>query len=301
MEKYAPVIVPTMCRYEKFKVLIKTLAENKEYANNTELIIGLDYPPSDKYKEGYNAIKDYLPSIKGFGKVTIIQHPKNVGAIGNEDALIDFVYSEGYDRFIFTEDDNEFSPNFLEYMNKGLDKYESDPRVYSISGYNFPIDMGNYCKNVYGTIHFSAWGCGFWKNKRVTMTKRELVKFILTPTHFFKVLFRLPFKFLVLPVMLKRNDLYGDSCYEIYCCVNNWVSIFPSVSKVRNWGRDGSGLHGQTDESDPCYNQAIDETDTFEYDDIELKDLRIKSLDKYFSNIYSGTIKRNIRKMFGKK
>ena len=242
-------------------------------------------------------IKEYLPAITGFGKVTVIAHSENKGAIGNEDALIEYVYSEGYDRFIFTEDDNEFSPNFLEYMNRGLDKYEDEPKVYSISGYNFPIDMGNYDKNVYGSFRFSAWGCGFWKKKRLVITRKELIKFLLTPSHLLKILVKLPFKFLIVPVMLSRHELYGDSCYELYCCVNNWVSIFPTVSKVRNWGRDGSGLHGQTDETDPCYNQSIDEADTFEYDDIKIENLKLKSLNKYFSNIYSRAIRLKAEKL----
>lgn len=297
MEKYAPVIIPTLCRYDKLKVLVDSLAKNVEYARQTELVIGLDYPPAEKYVEGYNMIKAYLPTISGFGKVTIIEQNENLGTVGNENSLIDYIYAEGYDRFIFSEDDNEMSPNFLEYMNKGLEKYESDPRVYSISGYNYPIDMGNYDKNIYGSFRFSAWGCGFWKKKRLIITKKELIKFLLIPTHFFKILINLPFKFLIVPVMLFRHEIYGDSCHELYCCVNDWVSIYPTVSKVRNWGRDGSGIHGQTDETDPCFNQVIDETDTFEYDEIEIKDVRLKSLNEYFSNIYSNAIRRKAEKL----
>lgn len=298
MKSFAPVVVPTLNRNEHLRRCIESLAKCT-YAKDTELIIGLDYPPAEKYEGGWKQICEYLPTVTGFKKVTVLNREKNLGAVANMNALIDYV-CQSYDSFIFTEDDNEFSPNFLEFINKGLEKYHDNPRVFSISGYNYPIDMGEYDKNIYGSIHFSAWGCGFWKHKLLTVTKKDLIKFILVPSHFFKILFRLPFKFLILPVMLSRHDIYGDSCYELYCCVNNWVSIFPTVSKVRNWGRDGSGLHGQTDENDPCFNQVIDKTDTFEYDEVELKDLRIKSLDKYFSNIYSSTIKRNIKKLFGK-
>lgn len=297
MEKYAPIIIPTLCRFEKFKVLIESLAKNKEYASQTELVIGLDYPPSNKYEEGYLAIKAYLPTIKGFGKVTIIEHSENKGAIGNEDYLINYVYSKGYDRYIFTEDDNEFSPNFLEYINKGLDKYNSNPRVYSISGYNYPINMDSYEKNIFASYHCSAWGCGYWKKKRVVHTLSSITGFVFTPSHFFKLLLKAPRHFISLLFMYKKHEVHGDACHEIYCCINNWVSIFPTISKVRNWGHDGSGEHGKINpEEDLCYNQEIDTATTFEFDDIPLKDFEWKPLRDYFHKPLGWYVK----KIYGK-
>lgn len=296
MERYAPVIIPTLCRYDKLKVLVDSLANNKEYAKDTELVIGLDYPPAEKYVEGYNKIKAYLPTITGFGKVKIVEQTENKGTVGNEKTLIDYIYSEGYDSFIFTEDDNEFSPNFLEFMNKGLEKYKDTPNVFSISGYNYPIDMGDYNKNIYATYRFSAWGCGFWRDKRLNVTKKELLRFIFKPNHFIKLLVKAPMKLFYLIIMLCRKETYGDGCYEIYSIINNWVSIFPTISKVRNWGHDGSGLHGKIEQSeDPCYNQEIDTKTSFEYDDIELKNMNFKSLRDYFHKSPKWFVKKTLK------
>ena len=290
---FAPVIIPTLNRYNHLRRCVESLARCTN-ANETELIIGLDYPPSEKYEEGWRKINDYLPTITGFKNVTILKRDSNYGAIENMNSLFDYADSIT-DRYIFTEDDNEFSPNFLEYMNKGLEKYLNNPRVYSISGYNFPIDMQGYDKNIWASYRFSAWGCGFWKSKRLKITKNELLRFVLNPIHFFKILYYLPLKVFTIPVMLSRRDVYGDSCYEIYCCVNRWVSIFPAVSKVRNWGRDGSGLHGQTDETDPCYNQEIDSADSFEFDEIELVNVKNQELNRYYSRIVKNAILRHLK------
>ena len=62
---YYPVIIPTLNRYEHFKNCVESLSNNL-YANETELVVGLDYPPSEKYIDGWKKIKDYIPSIKGF-------------------------------------------------------------------------------------------------------------------------------------------------------------------------------------------------------------------------------------------
>ena len=179
IKSFAPVLIPTLNRYEHLRRCIESLAKCT-HAKETELIIGLDYPPSEKYEGGWKMIREYLPTINGFRKVTILNRNKNLGAVANMNALIDFACKTN-ESYIFTEDDNEFSPNFLEYINKGLERYKDDTNVFSISGYNFPISMEGYEKNVYGTYHFSAWGCGFWRDKQIDLTIKELTKFVFMP------------------------------------------------------------------------------------------------------------------------
>lgn len=280
---FSPVIIPTLNRIEHFKKCIESLARCK-HANKTELIIGLDYPSAEKYIMGYNSIKQYINNISGFKKVTVIYREYNFGAYKNWVDLMNYGFIH-YDSIIMTEDDNEFSPNFLEYMNEGLRLYKNNPKIFSINGYNYPISMNGYDKNIYGSYRFSAWGCGFWKHKMFNVTNRELVLFVLNPIHFFKLLYRLPFKVIAIPktLILSPSEVHLDMVYETYCCINNWISIFPTVSKVRNWGRDGSGLHGEIKkEKDPCYNQPIDLESSFKYDIIEDKVLKWEPLQKYF-------------------
>lgn len=59
MMKYAPILIPTMCRYNHFFRLIESLKVNT-WAKYTDIYIGLDYPPSSKYEEGYKQICEYL-------------------------------------------------------------------------------------------------------------------------------------------------------------------------------------------------------------------------------------------------
>ena len=57
-------------------------------------------------------------------KIVVFEREYNYGVKGennNISALIKYV-STYYDRWIFSEDDNVFSPNFLVYINKGLEK-----------------------------------------------------------------------------------------------------------------------------------------------------------------------------------
>lgn len=45
---YAPVCIPTLNRYEHLKELIESLQRNP-WAQYTDLFIGLDFPPGEKY------------------------------------------------------------------------------------------------------------------------------------------------------------------------------------------------------------------------------------------------------------
>ena len=128
---YYPVYIPTLNRYTHFKRCVESLARNT-HADKTELVIGLDYPPEEKYVEGYLKIKGYIPTINGFGKLTVFERGENYGASANSLALLEYVFTH-YDAAIATEDDNEFSPCFLDFMNKALKAYKDDEKVVSIS------------------------------------------------------------------------------------------------------------------------------------------------------------------------
>ena len=55
---YAPVIIPTLNRHEHLIRCINSLKRNP-LAKETELYISLDYPPAEKYVDGYLKIKKY--------------------------------------------------------------------------------------------------------------------------------------------------------------------------------------------------------------------------------------------------
>ncbi len=136
-KRYAPIIIPTLCRYEHLKECIESLARCKQ-AEKTRLYISLDYPASEKHVEGWKRISKYLQGgIQGFERVVCFYQKENLGALANEMFLIEEVYKE-YDRYIFTEDDNVFAPAAIEYWNRVLDEYEEDEDVIAVCAKSFP-------------------------------------------------------------------------------------------------------------------------------------------------------------------
>lgn len=278
---YYPVIIPTLNRYEHLKACVESLAANT-HAEQTELVIGVDYPPSEKYVEGWKKIKEYVHNINGFKTITIIERKENFGASNNSIDLQNLVL-EKYDAYIYTEDDNVFSPCFLDYMNKGLEKYRDDDSVYAISGYMNPVQWENVTEATITYVQdFMAWGIGCWKKKQQWLVetmpapyKRSVCgdrkKLKQLESHL-RELFQLIEWIRGNPSLDRRCD-FTIACHLI---LNNRYVVNPMFSLVRNMGHDGSGLH--------C---GIDETGAFAMQPI--------STDKYFDIVEPSSIDERMK------
>lgn len=243
---YYPIIIPTLNRYNHFRQCVESLSACT-HADKTELVIGLDYPPADKYKEGYLIIKEYIPKIKGFKKVTVFEHSQNLGPEGNWNIIMEYAFSK-YEALISTEDDNVFSPCFLDYMNKALEKYKDNESILSISGYNHICCHDKALADAFMSYDNTAWGTGYWKHKEAKIRK------VLENSNFFadvakntkqtkKILSIYPNVYNMLLQMIKKGESWGDVKRTVYNIVTGHYQIKPSFSLVRNMGYDGSGVH----------------------------------------------------------
>ena len=159
---FAPVIIPTLNRYEHFRKCLESL-EACTGAENTDVYVALDFPPSEKYVDGWKKNDAYLKEKalnNRFHSLIVYRREINYffSGKGNGQTAIDDLPSE-VDRYIFSEDDNVFSPNFLEYINKGLEIYKNDPSVLAICGYSHPYKFKFADNNFFfHQTDFSAWG-----------------------------------------------------------------------------------------------------------------------------------------------
>lgn len=259
---YYPVVIPTLCRFEHFKRCVESLAKNT-HAKNTELIIGLDYPARKEHWDGYKKICNYLTEIEGFKEITIIKHDANIGAIKNLNTIRDYAYKK-YDAIILSEDDNEFSPCFLDYMNRSLMKYANYPNIVSVSGYTTTCytNISKY-KTIF-TYDSSAWGIGLWKNKQETYDK-DCYSLIIPLKSFWKIYKTFPACILMFLYMIKSNTIFEDTIKTAKNIIEKRYQLRPSVSMVRNWGIDGTGIHCGIDDS--FSRQEIQKATIFEIDD----------------------------------
>ena len=92
----------------------------------TDVYVALDYPSKETHWEGYNKIREYLKGeFPEFASFNVIARETNYGSARNMRELRNDILKK-YDRFIRTDDDCEFSPNFIEYMDKALDNRQTE-------------------------------------------------------------------------------------------------------------------------------------------------------------------------------
>ena len=104
--EYAAVIIPTLNRKKHLKRCIESLQRNSD-AKSTDLYISVDFPPAEKYQKGYPEVCEYVKTITGFATVNLYYQDKNLGPGLNRKFLEEKI-AEKHDKYIFTDDDNEF-------------------------------------------------------------------------------------------------------------------------------------------------------------------------------------------------
>lgn len=255
---YAPVLIPTLNRVEHLKRCITSL-QNNLWAKFTPLIISVDYPPNPKCVDGYNMVCEYLRGgLTGFGSVEIIYQKENLGALGNGKFLLNYA-NKHFERYIWTEDDNEMSPNFIEFINKGLEVFNEDDSVIAVCA-GAPRryeDSDNNNNNVMLSHNFGAYGYGGWFNKhkkyKEEITRKNFLAIVRKSKNIFK-LYQYDYNlvFALQHAIYRDMALYClpdgevpviDMTIKIYAVLNDKYVVCPKVPKVRNWGYDGSGAN----------------------------------------------------------
>ena len=239
---YYPIVIPTLCRFEHFKRCIESLSQNT-HADRTELIIGLDYPSKMEHWEGYNKIKEYISTINAFKGIICFERKENYGAEKNTNDIVCYAF-EKYDALILSEDDKEFSPCFLDFMNKTLYKYKYEKKITSVCGYT-AFDFENIKENgVLFTHDNCAWGMGIWKHKETEVNNMEFYECLWKSTCQFWTLFlKAPAITTMFTTMMQKQAKWGDIMRSVRNIKNETFQVRPYISLVRNWGYDGSGLH----------------------------------------------------------
>lgn len=280
--KYAPLYIITLCRDRHFIRCVESLKRNT-WAKYTDIYIGLDYPPSDKYRDGWEKICKYLEEgdFSIFSSFNIIKQDSNVGASQNS-TFIRNIISEKHDRYIYSEDDLEYAPTFLEYINKTMWHYENDDDVIGVTGYCYPVNWeyseGATC--IKQNFNVAMWGTAFWIDRA-----QKARSYLMSGKHYENLpkvmkghLYENMIDFSQREYFPKALKYYPgipadrmmmsatDTAMRIYTAIEGKYVIMPTVSKVRNHGFDGSGLYcgKENSISGEFRNQRVDDSLAYE-------------------------------------
>lgn len=300
---YAPVIIPTLHRYEHIRKCIDSLSCNTN-ACYTELYISIDYPPSNKYLDGYLKTLKLLENydFSKFKGVHIYKQESNLGPSGNSHFLVNKLKGN-FDTYIYSEDDNEFSPNFLIYINEGLLRFKDDNDVMAICGCADTSWVSNKSNNVVKIKLCSGYGIGCWIRKKEPHYN-EGVAFLMNKDNWtFKKFYSLYkhnkclFSKYIAEIIARDYGLFWkdkttmnfcDIPQSIYMHMTNRCVIAPILSKSRTFGNDGSGVNMAVSLDNGSI--ELDKSDDFRYqisDDLSFEDRNYVVGDRYLNKVLS--------------
>ncbi len=159
MTQLAPI---TLFVFNRPEHTLKTLEalKNNYLSNQSELIIFSDGPKSDADIEAIEETRKIIKSVNWCKDLITHESKDNKGlARSIVEGVTEIV--NYYGKIIVLEDDIVTSPGFLTYMNEALKLYESEEKVFHISGYMHPIDR-KLPETFFYNVN-SCWGWGTWK------------------------------------------------------------------------------------------------------------------------------------------
>jgi hypothetical protein len=262
--EFAPIVIFTYRRLQSLKVLINSLHRNPE-AIHSEVFIFCDGARGKGDQHDVEQVQQFAQSIEGFARVHCQISERNHGLANSVIKGVSEVYSK-YTKAIVIEDDLEVSSNFLAYMNQALDRYESESKVYSISGYSFDLKKPrDYTSDVYFLNRGWSWTWATWKERweQVDWNVADYSSFsanTVQQKEFAKMGSD------VNAMLRKQMEGKIDSwairwVYQQFKC--GGLTVYPVVSKVYNHGFDQVATHNVG--SNRRYITELDKSDKVEF------------------------------------
>lgn len=239
----APLVLFVYNRPWHTQQTVEALLRNK-LASQSELYVYSDGPRGNDALL-VEQVRHYVHSIRGFKQVVVSESETNQGLANSVIRGVTSVLSR-HEKVIVLEDDMVCTTDFLDFMNQALNFYQHDSRIFSVSGYSYPVVIPEYYP--YDVCVFpraSSWGWGTWADRwqKVDWEVLDFEQFMRDPKA--KAAFKRGgedlLAMLVKQQMGKINSwairwTYAHSKHQAYC-------LSPVKQKMHSIGTDGSGTH----------------------------------------------------------
>tara|TARA_B100000073_G_scaffold344501_1_gene351446 strand:+ start:377 stop:1279 length:903 start_codon:yes stop_codon:yes gene_type:complete len=237
---YSPIAIFTYNRPNHLQKLLYSLSKNEEI-KYSDVYFFVDVDINSKADE--EVIK-LINKNWNFKSLTLSVNDENYGVRKNIVNGINEVLSH-HSSIIVLEEDLEVSEYFLNFMNRGINFYKDDPKVWQISGYSLDTLL-NIKNKAYVSSQLDCWGWATWsdrwnkfeknfENKIKKLGDESINKFNLDK--FNKLNYR----------QLELNEENVINTWAIFwyqdMFLNNAKTIAPINSLVKNNGFDGLGVH----------------------------------------------------------
>lgn len=244
MTTCAPIVLFIYSRPEHTARILASLAANV-LAAESDLIIYADGPKEPEHAAAVQAARAVARGAQGFKSVRILEREQNIGLAASIMTGVSEVCATA-GRAIIVEDDLVVAPDFLRFLNAGLDRYAGDERVLQVSGYAYPLPRLEM-PLPYFLPMISCWGWATWGRAWGHFDPQMKALAALDADSDARKRFNIDGTY----------DYYGMACAQRSGQVDSWgvrwqlslfakdgLVLYPQRSLVYNTGTDASGTHG---------------------------------------------------------
>lgn len=240
----APIVLFVYNRPWHTQQTVEALLTNP-LASQSTLYVFSDGLKSETDVPNVNQVRNYVQSVRGFKEMYITESPVNAGlsqsVIGGVTSVL-----QPHGKAIIMEDDMVCATNFLQFMNDALHTYERNPRIFSVSGYSYPIAIPeSYAHDVYVLPRASSWGWATWLNRweQADWQVQDYQKFIGNR----EATGQFTQGGEDLLYMLKKQQRGFINSWAVRWTYTHYrhqaYGLYPRKSKIHNIGADNSGTH----------------------------------------------------------
>ncbi|MDO4742755.1 MAG: glycosyltransferase [bacterium] len=298
----APIVVFVYNRPDHAEKMFDSLSACN-LAKHSELYIFSDGPKNSDSAQGVKQVRELINSERLkelFKSVEVIESEKNNGLANSVISGVDKVLKK-YGRVIVVEDDCIVAPDFLDYMNAGLEFYEHNPKIWSLGGQTIVKDIPQHYQHdvmVLGRTCSCAWATWLDRWQKVDWQVSDYSKF--------KRSFSRRKQF---------NEFGADRSimldYQMHGLINSWAirfcyamfkngmyTVYPTYSKVQNIGYDGSGTHCAKVCDSVYAAEIVLQDKSVEFENVELDPQIAENYRKLFHATRWELFKRKVKMYF---
>lgn len=286
----APICVFGYNRPDHLLKCLDSLAACKE-AKDSDLFVFCDGPKNTGMQDRCSAVAQIAVEEKEKGRFKNVEVKISEKNNGLAKSIITGVTNviEKYGKVIVIEDDLVVSNYYLKYMNESLLYYSDDARIWSVTGYTYPLKaLENYDYDVYLSYRICSYGWGTWIDRwekvdwevkdfpDIARSLKKIRAFNRGGNDMFRTLKK---------CVVKGMDVWAIKfSYAQY--KNEMYTVYPKKTLIESNGYDGSGTNSQSTRE---YNKLKIDNSFSEYD---FSGVQIdKKVAKEFERLYRISIK----------
>ena len=281
----APIAVFAFNRPVHLKKTLSALSKNIG-AKDSDLYLFVDGPRNNEDRRTSNiCVKVGNEFSDNFKTFELKQSHANNGLANSIISGVNQVL-QNHPKVIVVEDDLVTSPYFLDFINRGLERYQNEKDVASIHGFVLPFT--NPISEPFFMKGADCWGWGTWSNRwelfnpdgqillQELRSQNLIDEFNLGGSYSFSEMLE--------NQIAGKNNSWAIR-WHASMFLRNKLTLYPAQTYVENIGFDGSGTHtGATS----IYYSPISESSQNLPKEITASEEGFKEMSKWYREVYFG-------------